>query len=481
MAINSRNFVDISTTFPSAEVSGRAFGGLVFTAAEMQAAKDKFGNLIPTKENGDAYPQVEGTNIITYYADAAKLHAWVWNEDVKNYQCEIDGEVVYPGNASDISVVVTYDSGEPVSLNLNDVRRLFGTVVTGGGAIEDTPEYDFAIGYYGYVSPSGRFASALKYAKVLANENPSAAFSRVDAKSNMFGSFTFLSVPSGDDSDSVGETVNPSLAELQKVAAINSGLDTKYLFVVSCPRGSALATDVVKDCRDYFGSVKGTCFISAESEVSAYMPMAIFASTDYESGQVVNFMFKQFGSEKPTVTDDRTYTTFNKGCVNFYGRTQTNGQTIDFYQRGFNTDGTDSAIYCNEVWFKASCETALLSAMISRERLPANDAGVDFVVGEVMTQCQAAYTNGTFSAKAASIAEEKQIRELVFATGGNTETGTSIINNVAEMGYSVYGYLSQMQSGDQIGAVSEYVIVYYVFYGTADSVRFIKGNNILIK
>ena len=185
MAINSRNFVDISTTFPSAESSGRSFGGLVFTAAEMQAAIDKYGYPIPTKENGDAYPQTDDGSQITYYRDNERQHAWVWSSTDLNYSCQIGEEVFYPGNASDISLLAQYNAGEPVSLSINVVKHLFGSLVLPDQKVENTPEYDFAIGYYGYISPSGRFASALKYAKVLANETPADAFTRVDAKTNM--------------------------------------------------------------------------------------------------------------------------------------------------------------------------------------------------------------------------------------------------------------------------------------------------------
>jgi hypothetical protein len=410
MAINIKNYVDISTTFPSANVAGRSFGGLVFTAK-------------------DAIEQTSG--------DMAEA-----------YEAYMGGGVTF--------------------LTLEEVGLLFGT---------SSDEYKFAEGYYGYISPSGRFASRIAYSKIFDNETPLAAFSRVNKVTNLFGSFTFLSVPRGGDSTS-SET--DDLESLKAVALFNSTLDAKYLFVVNRAVGDKTTDAVITEC-ETFKDIKGTVYISGKTDVSAYMPMAILGSTDYSNGQVVNFMFKQFATEEPTVEDDKTYADFNKVFVNFYGRTQTNGQTLDFYQRGFNTDGTDTAVYCNEMWFKSICETALMNLLVSRERLPADALGVDLVKLEVVDCCADAIRNSMFMQKELTAKDIRGIRELVVSTGGAEADVGSIEADISTKGYSVYAYLSSMEDNQKLGPTSEKVIIYYVFYGTADSVRYIKGDDILLK
>lgn len=412
MAINIKNYVDISTVFPSANVAGRSFGGLVFTGTS-------------------ALPQTDADMVEAYEA---------------------------------------YEGGGVTYLTINEVKTLFGV---------DSAEFKFAEGYYGYISPTGSFASRLAYAKVAQGETPLSAFSRVNELTNLFGSFTFLSLAGGGDSSSAAAD-SSDIELLKSVASYNSGLDAKYLFVVNRVRGAMSKQQVCDECAEFKG-VKGTVFVSGATDISAYMPMAILGSTDYSNGQVVNFMFKQFGNEEPTVMDDNTYSAFNQAYVNFYGRTQTNGQTLDFYQRGFNTDGTDTAVYCNEMWFKSVCETALFSLLMSRERLPANALGVDLVKLQVLEQCSAAIRNGMFMTKEPKETDMRVIREIIASTGGTDIFADSIKIGVQSSGYSVYAYLTEATNPEKLGPSAEKVIVYYVFYGTADNVRYIKGNNVLLK
>lgn len=412
MAINIKNYVDISTTFPSADAAGRSFGGLVFTTTA-------------------ALPQPE--------------------DDILQEAYE------------------AYEGGGVTYLTLGEVKSLFGS---------DSDEYKFAVGYYGYISPSGRFASRLAYSKVMEGEKPIEAFDRVNALTNLFGSFTFLSLAGGGGSSTV--VTDTDIEQLREVAAYNSGLDAKYLFVVNRVRGKLSAKEVTDECA-LFAGVRGTVYVSGATAISAYMPMAIFGSTDYATGSVVNYMFKQFGTESPTVMDDSTYTKFNQAYVNFYGRTQTNGQTLDFYQRGFNTDGTDTAVYCNEVWFKSQCETSLMNLLVSRERVPADQTGVALVSLRVTECCSDALQNGMFMAKDASAEDMRTIREIIARSDGDVAIVDDIDTSISVNGYYVYAYLDKITNAEKLGRNAEYVIIYYVFYGTADSIRYIKGNNVLIK
>lgn len=427
MAINIKNYVDISTTFPSANVAGRSFGGLVFTANDM-------------------LPQGEGSDLKEAYD--------------------------------------TFMSGGVCYLSLDEVKLLFGelkdSTINDEEEVSDplakyTDEYGFAFGYYNYISPSGRFASRLAFSKVMDGESPSKAFKRVNAITNMFGSFVFLSIAGGGESSSdsaLGVGSDKDIQDLKELAQEVALLDTKYLMVVNRKRGSLSPKIVAKECKENFADIKGVVYVSGATDKSGYMPMAILGSTDYTDGQVVNFMFKQFDTEVPTVFDDDSYNDFDEANVTFYGRTQTNGQTLDFYQRGFNTDGTDTAVYCNEMWFKAACETALMNMLVSRERLPADALGVDLVKLEVVECCSDAISNGMFMQKELTAKDIRVIREIIISSGGTDTDVGSVEADISTKGYSVYAYLDTSKN--------EKMIKYFVFYGTADSVRYIKGNNILL-
>lgn len=439
MAINLRNYVDITTVFPDADVAARAFGGLVLTAKDM----------IPP-----------------------------------------------PSDASDQSkhlreLYAAYNEGKVVYLSLNECSILFNKGVYNSATDTwTTPadeEYAFATGYYGYMSPSGRFASRLAFCKILKKaddtyETPLDAFKRADMQPNIagFGSVTCLSASQeGGSSDS--SDGDAGLQLLKDLADYNQGDDMrcKYLIVVNNARGEQSAETVANNAKE-FKDYKNVCFVSGCDGASGYMPMSIFGSTDYNDGQVVNFMFKQFPGEKPTVLDDDTYTKFNEANVNFYGRTQTNGQTLDFYQRGFNTDGVDTAICCNEIWFKAACESALIQVLMGRERIPANDVGVAIVNNTVTEQCLKAVANGAFMPKATTASDVRFIAEMIQGIGGSFDDAERIATNIGINGYSVYATLRKGQVEGVMGSQAEYYVVYYVFYGTADSIRYIKGTDVLI-
>ena len=465
MAINIKNFVDITSTFPAPNPAERAFGGLVFTTNTMPNMVGEDGKPVPKDANGLPYPKnAQGY----YFVDAEGTpHNWVWDEENKlyYYKASSSADTLYPANSEAIQQYETYISGGLLPCSLDLTKTLFGV---------DADEYEFAKGYYGYISPTGRGASELKFAYVKSGETPQVAFKRVIEETNQFGSFTFLSVNNSGES---GE--QSALDSLREVASYNSSLDTKYLFVVNDKRGEQSAFDVVQKVSDGFSSVRGTCFVSGSSEVSAYMPMAILGATNFSAGPVPSYMFKQFATEKPTVKDDVTYSIFNKNFINFYGRTQSNGQTLDFYQRGFNTNGDDTTVYCNEMWFKAACENALVNLFVDNESLPANEESVSLVSMEVTNICQSAVENGAFLPRDVSVEDAVKIRQLVYNANGS-ENADDIISNISINGYAVFAYLSFARA-ENLSAGGEYIIHYYVFYGTGDSVRFIKGDDILVK
>lgn len=358
-----------------------------------------------------------------------------------------------------------YDRGEVVRLQASEVLDAFGA---------GSPEDKFATGYYGYIGPNGELAGELSFAKVLVAEARVSdgsdevgaavkAFTRVTDSTNAFGSFTFL------DSEAKAFTVD----DLTPVAVMNSGMDTRYLFVVAEQRGD-MTREEVCDSADTLKACRGTVYISAGWEVSAYMPMALLSATRFETGEVINYMFKQFASEPVTVTSDNDFEEFGKHNVNFYGRTQNNGMAIDFYMHGYNTDGTDTAVYCNEMWFKSACITKLMGELVGTNRLPANAYGISTVRSLVLDVISKAMANGTFSPKDVTQDDQRAIRQLLARMGDDDGTAAeSAIDSLRTYGYYLWVALAKDDNGKPI-------IQYYVFYGTGDSIRFIKGDDVLV-
>lgn len=438
MAININNYVDISATFPNAGASGRAFGGMVFTGSTMTE---------PTSD---------------------------W-DDYESYKAIFDA----------------YNQYLPVKLTLAQIYKLFPTKGTEPDPTKSdyvpSLQAEFAETYYGYMSPSGRAASALSFVKYdPSKEGMVGNFRALNEKTNMFGSFTFLDLPGGDES-SDAEPI--ALADLVAVAKENSGLHSKYLFVVNRVRGNQDADTVVADIQAFQAETNGeklhgTCFVSGARDTSASMPMAIFAATDYNDGQVTNFMFKQFTDDEVSVTSDTDYRAFTVANVNFYGQTQTNGQTLNFYQRGFNTDGMETSVYCNEVWLKSICETALLNMLIEHDRISADLTGVSFAKLELLECCGRGVSNGMFMTKQLTKSDLKEIRNYITEAGGDSAMVDSIEADIGTKGYSIYAFLRDSNGdtlGDKLSANGEKYIAYLLFYGTADSIRYIKGSDILIK
>jgi hypothetical protein len=414
MAINLKKYVDISTIFPGNNSGERGFGGLIFTRNEPVAPLT----------NSDAYNAYHTTGF--------------------------------------------------AYMSLNDVKEIFG---------ETSVEYKAAEKYYDYVSPSGRFASKLAFMKYGDSKAPTAvdALTKADQMPNIsgFGSVLFIDQDTvsdlGSSTASASDPIPDELKELVSVATFNSEtLANKYLIVVARTFDATQKSNYTAE-RAYFKDIPGVCYVVGVDVTSGVMPQAILGAIDFVNGQTTNFMFKMFDKEVPSITDSNLYDDLTAGLISFYGQTQTNGPTLEFYQRGYNTDDDDTALFCHEMWFKSACEMELLDLLTNNERIPANALGVDMVKLAVVDVCSDAVNNASFMPKVADRAAMKTIRQIVTASDGGEEAVSSIAADLETKGYSVYAYLAAPKSGS-----TEQYIAYYVFYGTADSIRFIEGNNVLI-
>lgn len=419
MAINLKKYVDITSSFPSPDSTNRAFGGLLITEATATVSTTATEDLIKKKDI------IEGT-----------------------------------------------DSTEPgcAIISVEEAKLLYG---------KDSDEYLFVSRYYDYISPTRRSPSALKIAKKKADETPLDALKRVIGITSGFGSFTFM--PPKDTASSGDNAI--TMDTLLKVASYNAakedGFNKSYLMVVN---DTARTTDEVTANSAKFREVEGVAFVAGTERCSGYQPMAILAATDYENGPVSAYCYKQFRSETARVTTDDTYDTMIASWVNFYGRTQSNGQQFSFYQRGFNTDGTETGIYCNEMWFKSACEYNLINLMMENEQIPASSAGVAMVKSAVISAASKGALIGAFMPKELSDESYRETETLVSQMGLDSQTMGEIEASLSTQGYAVVAYLStRVMETKPEGTRTEPIIEYYVFYGTADSVLHIRGYNRLVK
>lgn len=202
--------------------------------------------------------------------------------------------------------------------------------------------------------------------------------------------------------------------------------------------------------------------------MSAILP----ATTNYNKvNGVKNYMFQEFPQQPVAVgiNDGTLYQTLDNLLINYNGQTQKSGKIIAFYQNGFNTNGTDTAIYDNEAWLKDAITTDILNAFLALDFISADDDGKAILVGVLDNNCEEALNNHVFSkGKILTNVQKAYIIQL----SGDEEVWLDIQNN----GYWFDVNIVTETSGQATIYVGEYTLIYL----KNDVVRKVKGRNILI-
>jgi hypothetical protein len=188
----------------------------------------------------------------------------------------------------------------------------------------------------------------------------------------------------------------------------------------------------------------------------------------------VNYMFKQAGGLTPSVTTGTLADTLDPLRVNYYGRTQTAGQFLDFYQRGLLCGGAAAAVdmnvYANEQWLKDKIGSDMLALLLSSGRVPANETGRGQILATVQDGIDAALFNGTIS-----VGKPLTTAGKVFIT---TQTGDPLAwHQVQNIGYWVD---AQIVSYVGPGDTTEWKAVYTLIYSKDDAIRFVDGTHALV-
>lgn len=290
----------------------------------------------------------------------------------------------------------------------------------------------------------------------VAAEEPVAAFITSAEGNDNFGSFAFMSA-----------LTQPQIAA---VAAQNDTYNVKFMYSVAILQADAAAMYALLSG---FSGVM-TTLAPIATEYPELLPAAILAATAYNRrNSVQNYMFQR-GTLSPSVTDNATANTMDANRVNYYGRTQTAGQFLDFYQRGvmmgLATDPVDMNTYANEMWFKDAAGAAIMGLLLSAARVPANISGRGQILAILQSVIDLATFNGTIS-----IGKELNTTQKLYITNltGDEQAWQQVYN----LGYWVDCVLQAFVTAD---SRTEWKAVYTLIYSKDDAIRKVEGSHVLI-
>lgn len=314
-----------------------------------------------------------------------------------------------------------------------------------------------AIGVNDLATALGWLPASANYVNGTNPQSAAEAFLASVNVSNNFGSFLFLSSLTIDD--------------VIEVAQANAGFNVSFVYCV----GVAAA-----DAEAWSAALIGTPGVALTLRPSALkfddmVPMQQMAATDYSQRNATStYMFKSVPGLVATVTSGEDAATYDALRVNYYGRTQTAGQTLEFYQRGLMmgppTAPRDMAVYANEVWLRDRIGAAIMGLLLSTGRVPANETGKAQILAVVQEGIDAALVNGTISVgKPLSAAQRASVR----AISGDNLADVQVQNSGYWVGCRIESYVGP-------GGVEEWKAIYTLIYSKDDAIRFVQGTHALI-
>jgi hypothetical protein len=269
--------------------------------------------------------------------------------------------------------------------------------------------------------------------------------------SNNFGSFLFQPALTDDQIEEAATwntTKNNTFQYYPRVTASNASAVSSAVFLLA-------------GC--------GVSLAPLADEYPEMDPMIILASTNYNArNSVQNYMFQQF-NQTPSVTTDADANTYDELRINYYGRSQSAGQFVDFYQRGVLM-GPDSApldmnTYANEQWLKDAVSVEIMNLLLALPKISANNQGRAQLLAIIQGVINEALDNGTISVG-------KTLSNINKAFITNVTGDDLAWQQVQSIGYWID---CEMQSAD-----GEFKAVYTLIYSKDDVVRKVEGTHALI-
>jgi hypothetical protein len=274
--------------------------------------------------------------------------------------------------------------------------------------------------------------------------------------SNNFGSFLFMPTL--------------SLDETEQAAAWNASQNVLYQFC-----SPVVAANTATWSAALIGKA-GTSLTLAPlaTEYPEMVPMMILAATRYERRNAVqNYMFQQFDLS-PSVIDTTESNTLDQLRVNYYGRTQTAGQFLDFYQRGVMMGGAtapvDMNVYANEQWLKDAAAAAIMSLLLSLPKVSANTQGRSQLLTTLQSVIDRALFNGTIS-----VGKPLNNTQKIYIE--NVTGDPDAWYQVQTIGYWLDVIMESYVTQD---GRTEWKAVYTLVYSKDDTIRKVDGTHILI-
>lgn len=275
--------------------------------------------------------------------------------------------------------------------------------------------------------------------------------------SDNFASYAFISIA-------------PTATQINEIGAWNDTQNFQFMYCGDV--GSSDYSTIIAAAAQHQGmAINYNTFLGNSDYLPAYlMPATILAATNYNNiNGTVNYMYQQFPNQTIGVDTNSLASTLDALFINYNGQTQKAGTKLEFYQDGYLADGTDIAVYANEIWLKDAMKTELLNLEIAVEKIPANIDGlaqIEAILQGVITE---ALNNGTIMpGKTLNNVQKAYITQL---TGDNKAWQTVELN-----GYVLKVELSQ----SVVNGATKYIANYTLIYSKGDSIRKVEGRHILI-
>lgn len=330
--------------------------------------------------------------------------------------------------------------------NLADVGAEFTTVST---------EYKMASFYFGWVSKNIKSPKKISFAGYRSSDVITDILTSTTDANNNFGSFVFA------------ETL--ILANVELAAAWADSQNVRYMYSEDVTSANSTAWSEA-----LIGLSGNALTLAQTNEYHKLIPCTILAATDYTlRNSVQSYMYQEF-TATPTVNTTTLSNSYDALRVNYYGQTQTAGQNISFYQRGYMnglaTDPTDMGTFANEMWLKDAFSSALLSLLLSMPQVAANKIGRSQILGTLQSVISQALYNGVISVGKTLNNTQK---EFIASITGDDKAWYKI----QSVGYWV---ACVIQDYVTTSGTTEYKAVYTLLYSKDDTVRSVVGSDILI-
>ena len=205
------------------------------------------------------------------------------------------------------------------------------------------------------------------------------------------------------------------------------------------------------------------------------LPAVDWSTVDYDGeNSVSSAMYLVDDSVTPSVVEDEDALILTQNRVNYYGRTQSGGQSRAFYQDGVLKGDpaqvpVDFNVYANEIWFKSAQLAAFMNMFLTVGNIPATSFGKTRVLAVLQTVITQALTNGVIAkGKTLTLSQRAEVSAI---TGD-----PKAFHQIETAGFWTTADIDTYQDGS---GATKYKINTLTLYATDNQLRKVEGINIL--